>query len=70
MIVVRVRQQDDVHLAEPRIGFVGHEAGVVEDPHAGRVFEQERAVARAYSPAWLPMGVTLTRPPWARVVPG
>jgi hypothetical protein len=47
VIDVRVREQHHVHVAEARIRFVDRAARVVEDPDAGGVLEQQRAVVAA-----------------------
>src|SRR5262245_27746094 len=47
MIVVRVRQQDGVDVTEPRIRLIDHEPRIVENPDAGGIFKQDRAIAGA-----------------------
>ena len=47
VILMRVRQQDDVHVAEPRIRFVSRLPRVVQDADTRRVFEQECPVPSA-----------------------
>ena len=46
MIVVRVREQDDVDVAEPRVGLINGEPGIVQNASAGRILEQNGAVSR------------------------
>jgi hypothetical protein len=48
VVAVRVRDEDDVDLAQARIGPAHHgPARVVEHARAARVFEDERTVLRA-----------------------
>jgi hypothetical protein len=47
VVVVRVRQQHDVHVTEARIGLVDQEARVVQNAKARRIFEEKRAIPRA-----------------------
>ena len=44
---MRVRQQHYVDIAEPAIGLVDGAAGIVEDAHAGRIFEEQGAIVAA-----------------------
>jgi hypothetical protein len=48
VIAVHVADQQHVHLAEPRVVGTGHRApGIVEDPGAGRILEQQGTVEAA-----------------------
>ena len=47
VIVVRVREQDDVDIAKARVRFIDGEPRIVEDANASRVFEEDGAIARA-----------------------
>jgi hypothetical protein len=48
VIAVHVGEQHHVDRAEPRIVAAGHVVrGVVQEAHAGRIFEDDRAVVRA-----------------------
>src|SRR2546428_647322 len=62
VVGMRVREEDDVHVAKPPVGLVGRAAGIVENACAGWILEQERAIVSTELAAWLPSGVIRTSP--------
>ena len=61
VVPVRVAEQRDVDVAEPRIVRAGHGVSrVVEYSHTGRILEYRRAVVRAKLARVEPTGVILT----------
>ena len=61
MIAVSVADQNDVHSAEPRIARRHGRPGIVENPHTGRIFEQDRAIERRQFACGLTEGSELHR---------
>src|SRR5438105_5048001 len=47
VIVVRVREQHHVDIAESTVGLVDGPSRIVENAHAGRILEQQRAIVAA-----------------------